>query len=52
MLNPIHVFTINDNFSKFHVNQLTNKGAIQVTTYKKKLTKVPSQKSDPLDIFF
>jgi hypothetical protein len=33
MLNPVNVFTINDNFSKIHVNQSTNEGAIQVTTY-------------------
>ena len=33
MLNTIHVFTITDNFTKFHVNQSTNEGATQVTTY-------------------
>jgi hypothetical protein len=28
ILNPIHVFSITDNFSKFHVNLSTNEGAI------------------------
>jgi hypothetical protein len=40
---PIHVFTITDN-SQFHGNQSTNEGAIQVTTYPKKITKSPSKK--------
>jgi hypothetical protein len=46
MLNSIHVFTFTDNFSKFHMNQLTNEGAVQVTTYKS-----PSQKVIPLTDF-
>jgi hypothetical protein len=33
MLNPIHVFTLTNNFSKFHVNQSTNERAVQVITY-------------------
>jgi hypothetical protein len=28
MFKPIHVFTLTDNFSKFHLNQSTNEGAI------------------------
>jgi hypothetical protein len=49
MLNPIHTFT--DNFSKFHVNQSTNEGAIQVTTYFLKNLLPSSPKSDPLTDF-
>jgi hypothetical protein len=54
-INPIHSFTITDNFPKIrvHVYRSTNVGAIQATTYyDTNLTKSPFQKSDPLDRFF
>jgi hypothetical protein len=54
-INPIHAFTITDNFPKFHVYPSTNVGAIQTTTYyDTNLTTCtsPSQKSDPFDNFF
>jgi hypothetical protein len=52
MLNPIHVFTPTDNFSKFHVNQIQQMRELYRWQNIKKLTKSPSQKSDPLDRFF
>jgi hypothetical protein len=54
-INPIHAFTIIDNFPKFHVYQSTNfyVDAIQSTTYHNtNSTKSPSHKSDTLDRFF
>jgi hypothetical protein len=53
-INPIHAFSINENFPKFHVYPSTNVGAIQATTcYDTNLAKSPSQKlSDSLDRFF
>jgi hypothetical protein len=52
-INPIHTFTITDNFLKFCVYWSTDVGAIQAATYyDTNLIKSPSQKSDPLDRFF
>jgi hypothetical protein len=49
--NLIHVFTLTDNFSKFHVNQSINEGAIQVTMYWK-FNQVPLPKKwSPWQIF-
>jgi hypothetical protein len=52
-INPIHAFTITDNFPKFRVYRSTNVGAIQATAYyDKNLTKSPSKKVISLTEFF
>jgi hypothetical protein len=51
-INPIHGFTITDNFPKFHVYPSAYVGAIQATTYYDiNLTKSPSKKAIPLTYF-